>query len=169
MLRPFRTALWLTVSAALAAPLSSQGPAQQGAPAPDFTLKRLAGEDASLSQFRGKPVLVNFWATWCKPCRTEMPEIISAYRAHRGDGLEVLAVNLTDQENLKDVRKFVAALDLPFSVLLDRKGTVWKLYGLRGVPTSVFIDSAGIVRLINPGPVSHSGLERGLREILPRP
>ncbi len=98
-----------------------------------------------------------------------MPEIISAYQAHRGEGLEVLAVNLTDQESLKDVRKFVAELNLPFSVLLDGKGTVRRLYGLRGVPTTVFVDSAGIVRLINPGPVSHDGLERGLGEILPGP
>lgn len=169
MLRRFGITVWLTLSAGLAAPLSSQVPLQLGVAAPDFTLTQIAGGETSLSEFRGRPVLVNFWATWCKPCRTEMPEIVSAYRAHRGDGLEVLAVNLTDQESLKDVRKFVSEFDIPFSVLLDRKGTVRRLYGLRGVPTSVFIDSAGIVRMINPGPVSKRALERGLREVLPKP
>ena len=113
-------------------------------------------------------MLVNFWATWCKPCRTEMPEIISAYQAHRGDGLEVLAVNLTDQESLKDVGSSSPNSTFHSPCCWMGKVAVWRLYGQRGVPTSVFIDSAGIVRLINQ-PVSHRGLERGLGEILPGP
>ena len=112
-------------------------------------------------------MLVNFWATWCKPCRAEMPEIISAYQAHRDAGLEVLAVNLTDQESMKDVRKFAAELGLPFPVLLDRKGAVRERYGLITIPTSVFIDSAGVIRVVNSGPINSSALDRGLREILP--
>ncbi len=159
----------LTLSVGLAAPLSSQMPLQLGEVAPDFTLKQLAGGEASLSEFRGRPVLINFWASWCKPCRAEMPEIISAYQAHRDAGLEVLAVNLTDQERMKDVRKFTAELGLPFSVLLDQKGHVRERYELISVPTSIFIDSAGVMRMINSGPMSSGALDRGLREILPSP
>jgi peroxiredoxin len=169
VLRRFGMTVWLTLSAGLAAPLSSQVPLQLGAAAPDFTLKQLAGGEASLSEFRGRPVLVNFWATWCKPCRAEMPEIISAYQVHRDAGLEVLAVNLTDQESMKDVRKFTAEVGLPFTVLLDQKGAVRERYGLIAVPTSIFIDSAGVMRMINSGPISRSALDRGLREILPSP
>ena len=169
MLRRFGMTVWLTLSAGLAPPLSSQVPLQLGAVAPDFTLKQLAGGEASLSEFRGRPVLVNFWATWCKPCRAEMPEIISAYQAHRDAGLEVLAVNLTDQESMKDVRRFAAELGLPFVVLLDRKGAVRERYGLIAIPTSVFIDSSGVIRMVNSGPIDGKALERGLREILPTP
>jgi thiol-disulfide isomerase/thioredoxin len=160
---------WLGLSLGLAAPLSSQVPLQIGEVAPDFRLKRLAEGEASLSELRGRPVLVNFWASWCKPCRAEMPEIISAYQAHRDAGLEVLAVNLTDQERMKDVRKFTAEVGLPFTVLLDQKGDVRERYGLTAVPTSIFIDSAGVMRIINSGPISSSALHRGLREILPGP
>jgi peroxiredoxin len=145
--------------------LSSQAP---GSAAPDFTLKTLAGDTATLSSFQGRPVFLNFWATWCGPCRTEMEEIAHAYRAHTDAGLQVFAIDLTDQERkLNDVRKFVDELQLPFPVLLDEKGKVRKRYVLRGVPTSVFIDARGVVRLVNPGPITSETIQRGLAEILP--
>jgi cytochrome c biogenesis protein CcmG/thiol:disulfide interchange protein DsbE len=138
-----------------------------GAAAPDFILKTLAGDTVRLSSHKGHPVFLNFWATWCAPCRGEMQEIVSAYRAHQEQGLEVLAINLTDQEHLRDVRAFVNELQLPFPVLLDNKGKVRQRYALRGVPTSVFIDTAGIVRLVIPGPVTGETLSQGLAQILP--
>jgi thiol-disulfide isomerase/thioredoxin len=161
-----RVALWLTLSPIFALPLWSQVP-EIGAVAPEFTLEQLAGGEASLSDFKGHPLIVNFWATWCKPCRTEIPLLISAYRSHQDVGLEILAVNLSDQERMKDVPIFSAELGLPFPVLLDRKGSVRRLYRLRGVPTTIFIDSAGVVQMINQGPVNTAALERGLAEILP--
>jgi len=138
-----------------------------GSPAPNFTLKTLAGGTVSLSDYTRRPLLLNFWASWCKPCRGEMSDIIAAYNAHHAAGLEVLAINLTDQERMKDVRKFVEAFHMPFPVLLDEKGKVRKRYALHGVPTSVFVDAQGVVRLVNPGPIASETIQRGLAEILP--
>lgn len=144
----------------------SQSP-EVGQRAPDFGLAVLKGGDVHLSQLRGRPVLINFWASWCAPCRTEMPEIVAAYSAHRATGLEVLAVNLTDQESRSDVRRFVAEMGMTFPVLLDERGRVRRAYRLRGVPTSVFVDTAGIVRVIHPGPLTSEALAQGLDSILP--
>jgi len=146
--------------------LSSQAP---GFPAPDFALKTFAGDTVSLSGFMGHPVFLNFWASWCTPCRGEMRDIIAAYEAHRDQHLQVLAINLTDQERMQDVRQFVNDFQMPFPVLLDEKGKVRKRYVLRGVPTSVFIDAQGVVRLVNPGPITSEAIQRGLAEILSDP
>ena len=108
------------------AALFAAAPAASQTPAPDFTLKTLSGDTVSLSNYKGHPVFLNFWASWCKPCRAEMPEIIAAYNGHHAVGLEVLAINLTDQERMKDVREFVDELHMPFPVLLDQKGKVRK-------------------------------------------
>ena len=158
------------VSIAFATLLTAAGPMSAqtlGAPAPDFTLKTLAGETASLSDYKDRPVFLNFWASWCKPCRGEMKDIIAAYDAHKDQHLQVLAINLTDQERMKDVRQFRDDFQMPFPVLLDEQGKVRKSYALRGVPTSVFIDARGIVRLVNPGPITSETIQRGLAEILP--
>jgi len=139
-----------------------------GSPAPNFTLKTLAGGTVSLSDYTRRPLLLNFWASWCKPCRGEMSDIIDAFNAHQDQDLEVLAINLTDQESMKDVQKFVEAFQMPFPVLLDQKGKVRKSYALRGVPTSVFIDAQGVVRMVNPGPITSEGIQQGLAAILPK-
>lgn len=149
-----------------AGPLSAQ---TLGSPAPDFTLKTVAGGTASLSDYAGRPVFLNFWASWCTPCRGEMSDIIAAYDAHKDQHLQVLAINLTDQERMRDVRKFVGEFHMPFPVLLDEQGKVRERYALRGVPTSVFIDAHGVVRLVNPGPITSEAIQRGLAEILPAP
>lgn len=174
----WRISLALAVHSLAAVSLTSQAPprppdsaatvgSRQGNVAPAFTLTTLTGNPANLSDYKGRPVLINFWASWCKPCRGEMPDIVAAYQAHQETGLAVLAINLTDQEGMKDVRKFVAEFQMPFPVLLDEKGRVRRLYALIGVPTSVFIGSDGVVRLVNPGPITSEALQRGLAEILP--
>jgi cytochrome c biogenesis protein CcmG, thiol:disulfide interchange protein DsbE len=157
-----------SIALAVLVTCAATGVAQSpGTAASDFRLKALAGGTATLVEYRGRPLLLNFWATWCKPCRAEMTDIIAAYNAHKDQDLQVLAINLTDQERMKDVRTFVSELQMPFPVLLDEKGKVRKSYALRGVPTSVFIDSSGVVRFVNPGPITRELIERGLAAILP--
>lgn len=150
-----------------AVPLAAQTP---GDTARDFTLKTLDDSMVSLADFRGHPVLVNFWGTWCPPCRDEMPLLVAAYGAHHGAGLIVLAVDGRDQEtSTRAVRNFVAEFHMPFPVLLDEKGAVRKRYKLRGLPTTLFIGADGVVRAVNIGPLSAAALQQHLGEILPPP
>ena len=166
MTRPRRLLYLIATASILAAgALRAQSP---GNTAPPFSLKTLEGADASLSDYAGHPIVINFWASWCKPCRVEMPLLISAHEAHQQAGLVVLAINLTDQErSTRDVQGFQAEFKMPFPVLLDKKGKARKLYRLRGVPTSVFVGSDGVVRSVHPGPIDEAILRERLNEILP--
>jgi thiol-disulfide isomerase/thioredoxin len=142
---------------------------EPGRLAPPFDLAGLDGGRVTLTEFRGRPVVINFWATWCTPCRVEMPMLIEAWQENRGQPLEIVAVNLTDQERGKDVRRFVEQLKLPFYVALDQRGRVRERYGLVSLPTTVFVDSAGTVRAVHAGPLSEHNLAEGLAAILPIP
>lgn len=136
-----------------------------GNPAPDFTLKDLDGETISLSDYAGRPVLINFWATWCGPCEAEMPEIDAAYQAYRDEGFVVLAVDL--QEHPDTVRSFIDYYGFEFPVLLDRNHDVGDRYLVRGLPTTYFVDPSGTVAHIYIGQMDAQDIEIGLRKILP--
>ncbi len=130
-----------------------------GEPAPDFVLERPGtGERVSLSDFRGQPVVLNFWATWCVPCRTEMPDLQDAYDE---DGVVVLAVNWQESEGV--VQDFLDEFGLDFPVALDREGGVREHYGVVGLPATFFIDAEGILRARNFGPVYGNLLSDGIR------
>ena len=130
-----------------------------GHPAPDFTLETLEGETVSLSDFRGQPVIVNFWASWCGPCRLEMPHLQETY-ATGGEGVVVLGVNLTQRDpNLEAVAAFVDEFGLTFPVVLDKEGAVAELYEVRGQPASVFIAPDGVIDTVFYGPVTKQFIE----------
>lgn len=124
--------------------------------APDFELTTLDGTTISLSEQRGKIVLINFWATWCPPCRAEMPEINAVAQAHPNQ-LIVLAVNNAEDE--ARVRQFVSEFQLTFPILLDRDGMVAEKYNVLGLPTSFFVDRDGIVRAATMGAMSRTYIE----------
>jgi len=155
------------IMAFVSAPLAAQ---TVGDSALAFTLKTLDGNSVSLSDFKGHPVVINFWASWCPPCRDEMPVLVEAYRAHKDSGLIILAVNGRDQEtSLRPVRRFVAEFQMPFPVLLDEHGDLRKRYKLRGLPTSVFIGADGLMRGLIIGPFTPATFETRLNEILSPP
>ncbi len=118
--------------------------AKVGDPAPDFTLPTLDGNSASLADYRGKVVLLNFWATWCPPCIWEMPSMESLYQRFKDRGFEVLAVSI-DTKGEDVVRPFVKDYNLTFPVLLDSDSDVYRRYGVTGVPESFIIDRDGKV------------------------
>lgn len=115
-----------------------------GMPAPDFTLTDLQGRAQSLSGYRGKVVLLNFWATWCKPCTTEMPAMQAVYDRLRDRNFVVLAVNELEDE--AKVREHIQTYRHTFTVLLDKENRVANQYGVYGLPVSVFVDEKGVVQ-----------------------
>jgi peroxiredoxin len=142
--------------------------ARIGSPAPDFTLKTIDGKVVSLADLRGKPVLINLWATWCPPCRDEMPGIQAVYEKYAAKGLVVLAIDFTVQDHLPEVTAFVQEFGLTFPILLDETGDVSAgLYGMIGLPTSYFIDPQGILQRIQIGGMLPEKLDEYLAEILP--
>jgi cytochrome c biogenesis protein CcmG/thiol:disulfide interchange protein DsbE len=131
-----------------------------GQSAPDFTLKTIDGDSVTLSDLRGQPVIINFWASWCYPCRLEMPELERTYQAHQAEGLTVLGINVTTQDTLAEAWAFVAEFAPSFPILLDETGDVTTGYGVRGIPTSVFVDRAGVVNHVQLGALNGSQLHK---------
>jgi cytochrome c biogenesis protein CcmG, thiol:disulfide interchange protein DsbE len=124
--------------------------------APAFTLTTLDGKLVSSNDFHGKIVLVNFWATWCPPCRSEMPEIEAAYQAHRNNFV-VLGINQAESSNA--AKQFADEFHLTFPILLDSNGSVGQLFQVQALPTSFFIDPKGIIRAANLGQMNRAYIE----------
>ncbi|RKX80043.1 MAG: TlpA family protein disulfide reductase [Spirochaetes bacterium] len=111
--------------------------------APDFTLKTLDGENRSLSSYHGKLVFLNFWATWCPPCREEMPAMENLHRQLKEEAFAMVGVNL--QESLQTVKDFIKQNGYTFEILMDSSGKIGGTYGVRSIPTTYLIDKNGIV------------------------
>ncbi len=140
-------------------PLDDQRPIK-GQLAPDFALRDAAGKLVTLSDFRGKVVWVNFWASWCVPCKEELPNIQKIYDEKRAEGLEVLAVNW--QDDLETASAFFESTSLHLPLLLDKTGSVYGQYRLQGLPDSFFIDREGRIAALQFGILSEAKMRERL-------
>src|SRR5580692_8414591 len=116
-------------------------------PAPGFTLPARGGSTIDLSQFKGQVVMINFWASWCGPCRQEMPLLEGMYKKYQPLGFTLIGVNVEPDQ--KDAESFLKQTPVTFPVLFDAKSKVSGLYNVQGMPTTVFIDRKGKVRLVH--------------------
>jgi thiol-disulfide isomerase/thioredoxin len=148
-------------------PAAAHVAAEVGGVAPDFELEQVsvppasgnpsptasgaAKSEAWLSDFRGHPVVLNFWATWCHPCRQEMPQFVNAYDKYKDKGLVVIGLDL--QEGPALIQPFAQEYGIDYPILVDRTGQVGDKYRLLGLPTTVFIDANGIIQSIYSGPL----------------
>ena len=121
-----------------------------GRPAPDFSVTTLDGSTLRLSDLRGKVVFVNLWATWCPPCREEMPSMVRFYEAFKAQGVEIIAVS--EDKDPEALRRFVAAQRIPFPVGLDPDKKIYTLYRATGVPETHLLNKKGVIEVSRIGP-----------------
>lgn len=138
------------------------GEVEVGKPAPDFTLETADGKRFRLSEARGKVVVVNFWATWCGPCREEMPGFQAASVDHAADVLFV-GVNTTSVDNRAEAIEFAQRLGVTFPIVFDERGTTQQTYGVRGLPATFFIGPDGVTKAKTLGPVLKDRLREQLQ------
>ncbi len=135
-----------------------------GHPAPPFELQGLYGESINLADYRGQPVIINFWATWCGPCRAEMPDLQEVSVDH-ADELVIIGVNNTASDNHALVAEFVDEFALTFPIALDPEGTVVEDYQVIGLPMTIFVDRDGVIQEVFTGPVNKAYIESKLPEL----
>lgn len=136
---------------------------KQGEPAPDFTLETLSGKEVSLSDYKGKIVMINFWATWCKYCDKEMPDMQKLYNKNKDDDFVVLAINVG--ESKKTAEKYINEEGYNFPVLLDNEGEIANTYLVSGLPTSYYIDKEGNLIGGVPGMMTYPQMNQVLEQI----
>jgi protein SCO1 len=127
-----------------------------GHPAPTFTLATLASKDLQLASLHGKVVLLNFWATWCKPCKAELPRLSAWYQRLRSRGFVVVGID--QQESAADVAGFVRRLHVPYPIVLDANGAVSDRYNITGTPTTLLLDRRGVIVEVHIGPIDDAYL-----------
>lgn len=135
-----------------------------GHPAPDFTVIDTSGNTFKLSALRGTPVVLNFWATWCPPCRAELPELQAGSERLAG---QIAIVGLNQGETPDQVRTFAEQLGLTFQIPLDEGMDVSATYGVRSLPTTFFLDRSGVIRDMRIGPLTEATFAQHLRQVYP--
>ncbi len=139
---------WKAAALSLCLLQSAQADIREGA-APDFTLKSMSGENLRLSEFRGEVVMINFWASWCGPCRQEMPLLDELYSQYSSLGFTILGVNV--EENSEQAKAILKQIPVTFPVLFDNESKVSKLYDVVAMPSTVLVDRDGNVRYLHHG------------------
>jgi peroxiredoxin len=139
---------------------------QVGDAAPDFALSTLSGGDFQLSDHEGKAVLVNFWGSWCGPCKKEMPAIQEAYEHYKDKDFEVVTINIKESEFT--VNKFFEHNNLSIPVVMDKNGEVYDQYGIYNLPASFFVSPDGKVKRMVQGEMNRQDIDKWIEDVLPK-
>jgi len=151
-----------TANGTTAATGGTTAPQTPTTPAPDFTAYTAAGEAVKLSEYKGKPIVLNFWASWCGPCQSEMPDFDAKHKA-LGDKVQFLMVNMTGgRETLATAKKFIADKGYTFPVLYDTEADAATVYGVYSLPTTYFVDANGNLVAQATGAIDAETLQRGI-------
>jgi len=164
-------ALWLALLS-LPAPAATPPLTLEPSRAPAFKIRAVSGETLTLDKLAARgPVVLDFWATWCRPCLAELPELEALFQKYRERGLTVVAVSLDGPRNFAKVRPFASKLGLSFPIAVDEDGRMQQLYQVRAMPTTVVIDSAGMIVAVHEGyrPGDTRGLEAEIEKLLAPP
>jgi len=138
---------------------------QQGYRMPPFTLTEYPNNKiVNTNDLMGKPIFINFWASWCPPCQMETPDIVKAYKQY-GNQVVFLSVNVTSQDKIPDALKFIKDFGITWPVALDQTGRIMQKYEVIGFPTSFFVNRKGIIDNVNVGAISTEGLNAELKRI----
>ncbi|GAX91666.1 TlpA family protein disulfide reductase [Effusibacillus lacus] len=138
-----------------------------GYTAPDFTLKDSNGNEVKLSELKGKKVFINFWASWCPPCKAEMPDLVEMSQKYK-DQIAFYGINLTVQDNEEEAKKFIREFKIGFPTLMDRDGSVAKQYQVFAIPMTVTIDKNGMIVDRRDGQLSKVAMEGMIQKLMER-
>ena len=163
-LRPSSLTLLLLLGFLASSP--SLSAAEQQGMAPDFTLKSRSGQNLKLSELKGEVVMVNFWASWCGPCRQEMPLLDQLYKRYQSMGFTILGVNV--EEDSSAAEKVLKELPVSFPILFDKQNEVSKLYGIAAMPSTFLVDRDGKLRYLHKGylPGYEDDYQQQIRELI---